>query len=73
MTEATRECLRQLGELQGRPTGILRIEMGECPWGATAGISCVLCSSGHLMDCHFPQSCEEAQCEHWKRAQEEGC
>ena len=28
------------------------------------------CATGHLMDCHYPQSCESARCSHWQRNQE---
>jgi hypothetical protein len=24
------------------------------------------CATGHLLDCHHPQTCEQAKCSHWQ-------
>jgi hypothetical protein len=36
----------------------------------TTVAAALLCRTGHLLECHFPQSCESAQCSHWQRNQE---
>ena len=28
------------------------------------------CIYGHMLECHFPQNCREAECDHYKRALE---
>jgi hypothetical protein len=32
-----------------------------CP----TALAAILCMTGHLLECHYPLSCEEAQCEHF--------
>ncbi len=49
------------------PSGIKLIERGECPKGAVSPMSGILCMSGHLLECHWPVSCEEANCSHLKQ------
>jgi hypothetical protein len=47
--------------------GITKIARGECPRGATTPMACMLCLCGHMLECHYPLTCEEAQCSHSER------
>lgn len=45
-------------------------QMGEkgnpecrCPNAMAA----VFCMTGHMMECHYPLTCEQARCSHWER------
>ncbi len=40
----------------------------ECVCETTA--AALLCRTGHLLECHYPKTCEEARCSHWQRNQE---
>lgn len=51
----------------GGPTGIGKIDRGECPTGATSPMACMFCPYGHMLECHFPLTCEEAECSHYLR------
>lgn len=44
--------------------GILRIKEGTCPLNATNPIACMFCQFGHMLECHYPENCEESQCSH---------
>ncbi len=46
------------------PTGVARVERGDCPLGAHSIMGCMFCSVGHMLECHHPHSCEEANCSH---------
>ncbi len=50
----------------GHPTGIGRIDRGQCPRGAVSPLVCILCEFGHMLDCHYPLTCQEAECSHYK-------
>lgn len=50
------------------PTGAGKIERGKCELGARNPITCMFCSCGHMLECHYPQTCEEARCSHWEEA-----
>ena len=47
------------------PAGIGRIERGECPRGSATPIGCMFCECGHMLECHYPDSCETAECSHY--------
>jgi hypothetical protein len=32
--------------------------------------ACMFCPMGHMTECHYPYSCEEAQCSHYQSARE---
>lgn len=40
----------------------------ECPIvGAKVPvIRCTFCPYGHMLECHYPNTCEEAECSHWE-------
>ena len=65
MSDSTRETLKQLELLSPFPTGVGQIERGQCPLGARTPMSCMVCEFGHMLDCHYPLDCEEAQCSHY--------
>jgi hypothetical protein len=37
-----------------------------CPTAMAA----MLCATGHMLECHYPMTCREAECDHYKRALE---
>lgn len=47
--------------------GMKLIKEGRCPRGYTAPLACWLCPTGHATECHYPQTCNEAQCSHYMR------
>jgi hypothetical protein len=49
------------------PEGIDVITSGQCPMNCGSPMGCVFCSFGHMNECHYPQSCEEARCSHLLR------
>lgn len=51
--------------------GAYKIEMGECPLGKSSPMACMFCPYGHMMECHYPHTCEEAECSHYQREMEE--
>lgn len=55
----------------GKTPGILRIARGTCPRSGTNSMACMFCPNGHMLECHYPMSCEEAQCSHWEDGSEE--
>jgi hypothetical protein len=40
----------------------------KCPMNKLASIpmGCMFCEFGHMLDCHYPKSCEEAMCSHYQ-------
>lgn len=47
--------------------GITKIANGECPAGASSPLACSFCPYGHMLECHYPQTCEEAKCSHYQQ------
>ena len=50
------------------PTGTGKIERGKCEVGAHSPMACTFCLYGHMLECHYPHTCEEAQCNHHEEA-----
>lgn len=48
------------------PTGVARVESGDCPLGAFTPMGCMFCPYGHALECHYPYECEEAACSHYQ-------
>lgn len=46
------------------PAGMDVIRAGKCPLGFSLPSACFSCTRGHMTECHFPLTCEQAQCEH---------
>ena len=49
------------------PAGIELIQAGKCPLEARAPIACLVFSFGHMLECHYPKLCQEANCSHYQR------
>lgn len=52
--------------------GITKIANGECPLGRINPMACTFCPYGHMTECHYPLTCEEAKCSHYRQEQEAG-
>lgn len=52
------------------PTGIGKIDRGECERGALNPIACMFCTCGHMLECHYPHTCDEVKCSHYEQAME---
>ncbi len=65
-------CFAKSGEIPaGRfEPGVKLIQEGRCPTGQTNPIACMGCLCGHMLECHHPKTCEEAQCSHYQTAVE---
>jgi hypothetical protein len=50
--------------------GVTKVYMGKCPLKAQSPHACMFCHCGHMTECHWPLTCVEAQCSHFKRYQE---
>jgi len=50
-----------------RPMGMDLISSGKCPLNAQNAMACMFCLYGHMTDCHYPMTCEEAHCSHLER------
>jgi hypothetical protein len=37
-----------------------------CP----TAMSAMVCSTGHMLECHYPLNCKDAKCDHYKRSLE---
>lgn len=66
MDEQSRKNIEEAEKKLGHATGIGRIDRGECPMHAVSPVACTFCSYGHMLDCHYPMTCEEAECSHFK-------
>ena len=47
-------------------SGKAKIDSGRCPIGASNVVACMFCTFGHMLECHHPLNCREANCEHWQ-------
>jgi hypothetical protein len=71
MDNESKQHIAEVEELLGHATGIGKIDRGECPTQASNPVACTFCPYGHMLDCHYPQTCEEAQCSHYQLSAEE--
>lgn len=44
--------------------GLELVRTGRCPLGLVNPMACWFCAFGHATDCHYPETCEEAECSH---------
>jgi hypothetical protein len=65
MTPETRARLTMEDAEKKYPSGIGKIDRGECPRLNTHPASCMFCPNGHMLECHYPKSCQEAECGHY--------
>lgn len=47
-------------------SGIDRIAKGECPINGNSPMACMFCNFGHMTECHYPMTCQEANCSHYR-------
>lgn len=67
MSEESRQHLEEMEKSSRFPTGVGRIDRGECPLGAFTPMNCMFCEFGHMLECHHPYTCEEVECSHYKQ------
>jgi hypothetical protein len=65
MDEQSRRNIEELERTAGIKTGIGKIVRGECEVGALHPEACTFCPYGHMLECHYPYTCEEARCSHY--------
>jgi hypothetical protein len=63
-----RERLAKFDKNTRYPSGIGKVDRGECPLDYHVPSACMICLCGHMLECHYPMSCEEAKCSHYERA-----
>lgn len=44
--------------------GFIKIQEGYCPINANNPMACTFCQFGHMLECHYDMTCEEAKCSH---------
>lgn len=66
MSEESRQRLEEMEKHSRFPSGVGRIDRGECPQGAGSPMACMFCPYGHMLECHYPLTCEEAECSHYQ-------
>lgn len=47
--------------------GIAKIAARECPVNAKSAMACTCCPFGHMLECHYSLTCEQAECSHYQR------
>lgn len=52
--------------------GVWRTQNGKCPRGDLTPMACMFCPYGHMLECHHPYTCEEAECSHYRAEMERG-
>lgn len=45
--------------------GATKTLTGGCPMGGASPMACMFCLYGHMTECHYPLTCEEAKCSHY--------
>ena len=71
MSDESRKNIEEAEANSRFPTGVGRITRGECPVGAFTPMGCMFCEYGHMLECHHPMTCEEAECSHYEQEMEE--
>ncbi len=66
MDDEGRQRIEEIEKTSRFPTGIGRIDRDECPLRCIQPIACMLCSYGHMLECHYPMNCEEVECSHYQ-------
>lgn len=66
MDEETKKHIDEMEKNFRFPTGIGRIDRGDCPLGSTNPMACMFCLYGHMLECHHPYTYEEAECSHYQ-------
>ena len=63
------EEARRQAEDQVNSMGATKTLTGTCPQGGTTPMACMFCLYGHMTHCHYPLTCEEAECNHYYQAE----
>lgn len=61
---------RDMARQQINSMGSTKTMRGNCPLGGTNPMACMLCSFGHMTECHYPLTCQEAECSHYRQEME---
>jgi predicted DNA-binding protein YlxM (UPF0122 family) len=67
MNPQLRQDIAEAEKQLGHATGIGKIDRRECPLHKSSPGSCTYCSFGHMLDCHYPKTCEQAQCSRYQK------
>jgi len=67
MDQKTKGNLEQMEKSSRFVPGVLKIERGECPLGPGTPMKCMFCPYGHMLECHYPMTCDEAMCSHYEQ------
>ena len=59
--EAKRQAAEQVNSM-----GVTKTLQGDCPRGGTSPMACMFCQYGHMTFCHYPLTCDEAECSHYQ-------
>jgi len=63
--EAKRQATEQVFSM-----GVTKTLQGDCPRGGASPMACMSCQYGHMTDCHYPLTCDEAECSHYQAEME---
>ena len=64
------EEANQLASRQVDSLGVVKTSTGLCPLGSSSPMACMFCQFGHMTECHYPATCEEAHCSHYQAQME---
>ena len=59
--DARRQAVEQVNSM-----GVTKTFTGACPVGGDNPMLCMLCQYGHITNCHYPYTCDEAKCAHYQ-------
>ena len=59
--EAKRQAAEQVNSM-----GATKTLQGDCPIGGASPMACMFCQYGHMTHCHYPLTCDEAECSHYQ-------
>ena len=65
MDAESRKRIDEIERQSGKPSGVGKMDRGECPLGCINTLGCFFCSYGHILHCHYPLTCDEAECGHY--------
>lgn len=65
------DVARQLASKEVDSMGAVKTSTGQCPLGGAGAMACMFCHFGHMTECHYPLTCEEADCSHYQAETEE--
>lgn len=54
----------QVASKEVNSLGAVKTLNGQCPLGHASPMACMFCQFGHMTNCHYPLTCEQANCSH---------